>query len=189
MIKKLLHLFRARSAEGEAPPPPDLSRIFPELAAADAPREESGGEAPPTPSGEPTREDMSPTGKTMPWAPDSADFADWLAGDIEQLRDNLHTLSKLPTSPSRIRALFLTSHNLRGTAEPYGYPVIGRICTSLCMLLDGTEDAAPDLALVNLHVEAAAAAARAGPGEASDELADTVCRALEEKVARRTGSN
>ncbi len=178
MIKKLLRSFAGKPNEAETLPPPDLSRIFPDQR---RPTGQTNAHSPAGSAIEPRR----PTGDTGEDATsDAADFSDWLAGDIEQLRDNFKALMALPTAPSRIRALFLTAHNLRGTAEPYGYPVIGRICTSLCRLLETVEDASEELALINLHVEAASAAARSGGSEAGDELAETVCLALEQKVAR-----
>lgn len=178
MIRNLLRSFAGKPKEASTLPPPDLTRIFP-----DTPDKTGKAETECK-----TRADFEPDGVTrgsdVLTSAIMADFSDWLAGDLEQLRDNFKALKDLPTAPSRIRALFLTAHNLRGTAEPYGYPVIGRICTSLCRLLEELEDASEELALINLHVEAAGAAARSCGSEAGDELAETVCRALEQKVAR-----
>lgn len=196
MMKTFMRLLTRRSSPDEELPTPDLSRIFPELRRADPEASETVAEkeavqhdAPGDgePAGSPAAETGSPEmrGHETPGTQESAEFSDWLAGDLEQMRENFHALRELPTSPRRIRALFLSAHNLRGTAEPYGYPIIGRICTSLCRLLENVEDAEPDLALINLHVEASAAAARTGGAAASEELADTVCRSLEEKVDLR----
>ena len=196
MMRIFMRLLTRRSLPDEELPTPDLSRIFPELRRAepegndtvadkDAAKPEASGND--EPANLPAAETGSPemNGDDIPGPLEPAEFSDWLAGDLEQMRENFHALRDLPTSPRRIRALFLSAHNLRGTAEPYGYPIIGRICTSLCRLLEDIEDAEPDLALINLHVEASSAAARTGGAAASEELADTVCRSLEEKVDLR----
>ena len=180
MMKNLMRIFSGKPKEAEQLPPPDLSRIFPEHR-----DQASGVDTSPALDGEETQTPEETAEASNAAGPEAADFSDWLAGDLDQLRDNFHSLQALPTAPSRIRAMFLSAHNLRGTAEPYGYPVIGRICGSLCRLLEGMEDASDELALINLHVEAASAAARTGGGAAADALAETVCSALEEKVALR----
>ncbi|MEM0985660.1 MAG: hypothetical protein AAGJ32_05395 [Pseudomonadota bacterium] len=112
----------------------------------------------------------------------------WLKTDLEALRNSASTLLSDLGSDAKKRALFLVSHNMRGAAGAYGYPVIERITSSLCLLLEQSTEISTAAPLVNLHVEACRAAVNTNDSKASADLSDAVCTALEDQVsARLTG--
>ncbi len=179
MISSILSRFARSTPQDDRLPSPDLSRIFPHMVAAQAPEPATGD-----PQTDATPATTPPEGHTAQGLP-ADDIRAWLQSDLDALSVGLADLAAMPTSPKRIRALFLVTHNLLGTAEPYGYPVIERLCASLCRLLERCEDAGPDLALINLHISAIRAAAASGPGAACDQLGQSVCTALEQRVNAR----
>lgn len=79
------------------------------------------------------------------------------------------------------------AHNLKGIAATYGHPAMSRLASSLCMLLE-SDRAHNQHALINLHVEACRAAYIEGKStEAGDQVAQSVCVALETQVKRTIG--
>ena len=77
------------------------------------------------------------------------------------------------------------SHNLKGMATTYGHPAVSRLASSLCTLLESGR-ANDQHALINLHVEACRAAYLEGKAsnEGADQVAQSVCVALETQVKR-----
>ncbi|MEL6955833.1 MAG: hypothetical protein AAFO88_04255 [Pseudomonadota bacterium] len=155
------------------------SKPAPEKAvvAAEAPQP-SASDAPAIVSNDDTRE-----------APSEAERAAWLERDVVAVKEAFDTYTQRVASPDARRAVFIASHNLRGTATPFGNPVLERLAGSLCTLLEKTSADEPVVALANLHVEAMRAALVAGPGAASDELAQSVCVALEDQVKSKTADS
>ncbi|MEM7767066.1 MAG: hypothetical protein AAF253_06220 [Pseudomonadota bacterium] len=114
--------------------------------------------------------------------------SEWLGEDLLKLRAAAADFLADGAGETERRHLFLVAHNMRGAAGGYGYPVIERITGSLCLLLEHDHDFAGADALINLHVEACRAAANHRGAQASLDLADAVCTALEDQVsARLTG--
>jgi len=76
------------------------------------------------------------------------------------------------------------AHNLKGMATTYGHPSISRLASSLDQLLKA-ENAGTQHALINLHIEACRAAYIEGSQtEHGDQIAQSVCVALEAQVKR-----
>ncbi|MEM6411456.1 MAG: Hpt domain-containing protein [Pseudomonadota bacterium] len=107
----------------------------------------------------------------------------WLRRDLDRLYSSWEETQADQDNMSKfVRA----AHDLKGMSDTYGYPSIQRLMISLDTLLTSQSDA-PNFALINLHVEACRAAFAQGlKGDASDAVADSVCSALEDQVARAT---
>ncbi|RAN34916.1 hypothetical protein HY11_02665 [Hyphomonas pacifica] len=119
----------------------------------------------------------------------SGQFEAWMQMDLNRLKDAWAAAQESDATPEDYRNLYTCAHNIRGVAGSYGYPAISRLCGSLCTLLS---DTAPgeNSALINLHVEACRAAHTSiGRGESSQSVADAVCDALEQRVARKTSNS
>ena len=180
MFGKLLNATKSSKAGANELPTPDLSRIFKSPSPAKAESGKIAPEADDVVADEPVG--LADDG---PSAPTEADLTAWLQRDVSALKTAFDTYAQRVSSKDARRQLFIASHKLRGTAEPFGNPVLGRLAGSLCNLLERTDSDEPVVALANLHVEAMRAAMVTGESAASDELAQTVCVALEDQVAAK----
>lgn len=196
MLKRILSALPIgpKVDDGDNVPTPDISRVFPDKRAGnetipdeDVARDDAAsaplpGAAADTPD-EPAEADAASTAVD---AEPEIDPEAWLAGDVATLETAFEQFSQAPNKADLVNALYRAAHNLRGTAEPCGAPVVARLSGSLSALLVGRKTLEGDIALVNLHVKAIRAAQAAG--DAADPLADAVCVALEDQVhARRQG--
>jgi chemotaxis protein histidine kinase CheA len=89
----------------------------------------------------------------------SVQFADWVKEELNQLLDAWAKYEAAPGTPAARNELHRRSHDLKGLAPTYGYPLVGRICGSLCKLLgdEHGELNVPEV-LLKAHVDAAKAA-------------------------------
>jgi HPt (histidine-containing phosphotransfer) domain-containing protein len=85
----------------------------------------------------------------------SDQFADWIQEELARLVEAWAAYEKLGPSEANKAELHRRAHDLKGLAPTYGYPLVGRVCNSLCKL---TSDEAiginPPLPLLKAHVDA-----------------------------------
>jgi chemotaxis protein histidine kinase CheA len=99
------------------------------------------------------------------------EFAGWIQEETDDLSKALQVWVDTPTNAENTDDLFRRAHDLKGQAPTLGYPIIGRIASSLCELLGGKNIEVRDLiALAKNHVSAIEAAVR---DEVRDETNDT----------------
>ncbi len=120
----------------------------------------------------------------------TSEFSDWMASAVARLADAAAAFDAAPaiapeTSGATPRAAFYrAAHDLRGTAALYGYPVVGRIAGSLCLLLErpiADPRAAP---LIDAHVAAIRRLQADGAEAAASPVANDIAEALQDGVAR-----
>src|SRR5271156_2713604 len=63
------------------------------------------------------------------------EFGDWIAADVQMLVATRDAFIADPT-PERQSDLFRASHDLRGQARTFEFPLVERVAASLCRLLD-----------------------------------------------------
>ena len=94
---------------------------------------------------------------------------------------------ELENAGGDLRLVFEKAHELRGFAETAGLSATGRIASGLCRYFDEMEKlrAAPDHAVVMLHVSAIARAARAKDeaGRTSDAVVKELAALVAHKLA------
>lgn len=86
-------------------------------------------------------------------------FADWINEEHARLMEAWAAYEKAPGTAAAKNELHRRAHDLKGLAPTYGYPLVGRICGTLCKLT-GDEHGdikAPDR-LLKAHVDAVKAA-------------------------------
>ncbi len=89
------------------------------------------------------------------------EFAGWIQEEAEDLTKALAAWLETPTDAERTDDLFRRAHDLKGQAPTLGYPIVGRIATSLCELLSCRQvDLAELVSLTKNHVGAIKAAVR-----------------------------
>lgn len=88
----------------------------------------------------------------------SDQFGDWINEEMARLLDAWTGFEKGPDARTKYE-LHRRAHDLKGLAPTYGYPLVGRICASLCKLTgDEHGDINAPLALLKAHVDAVKAA-------------------------------
>jgi HPt (histidine-containing phosphotransfer) domain-containing protein len=86
-------------------------------------------------------------------------FADWIKEELERLLEAWAAFEKAGGTPAAKNELHRRAHDLKGLAPTYGYPLVGRICATLCKLTgDEHGDISAPAHLLKAHVDAAKAA-------------------------------
>jgi len=89
----------------------------------------------------------------------SSQFADWIQEELARLQEAWAAYEAASGTPASRSELHRRAHDLKGLAPTYGYPLVGRMCASLCKLTgdEHGEIHAPDK-LLKAHVDAVKAA-------------------------------
>lgn len=89
----------------------------------------------------------------------SSQFAEWIQEELARLLEAWAAYEAAPGTPASRNELHRRAHDLKGLAPTYGYPLVGRMCASLCKLTgdEHGEIQAPDK-LLKAHVDAVKAA-------------------------------
>lgn len=89
----------------------------------------------------------------------SSQFAEWIKEELARLLEAWAAYEAAPGTPASRNELHRRAHDLKGLAPTYGYPLVGRICTSLCKLTgDEHGNLNPSDQLLKAHVDAVKAA-------------------------------
>jgi hypothetical protein len=88
----------------------------------------------------------------------SEQFNDWIGEELSKLLEAWAAFEKAPGSTTKYE-LHRRAHDLKGLAPTYGYPLVGRICATLCKLTgDEHGDINAPVSLLKAHVDAVKAA-------------------------------
>lgn len=89
----------------------------------------------------------------------SSQFGDWINEELEKLLEAWAAYEADPNGPKSKSNLHRRAHDLKGLAPTYGYPLVGRMCASLCKLTgDEHGDLKPPASLLKAHVDGVKAA-------------------------------
>lgn len=108
------------------------------------------------------------------------EFSDWLNADVGNLGGARDALAAAANNDTR-SALYRAAHDLRGQALTFEYPLVARVATSLCSLLDGVDGTVP-LNLVDAHVNAIRVIVRQNIKQANDKTAIVLIQELDARV-------
>lgn len=108
------------------------------------------------------------------------EFSDWLTADIKALADRRAAFAENPSRETQAD-LFRASHDLRGQARTFEFPLVERVATSLCKLLE-VSVATSALPLVEAHAGAIHVIVRDNIRNDSNPMALTLVRELESRV-------
>src|ERR1700722_514782 len=115
------------------------------------------------------------------------EFSDWIAADVQNLAERRNAF-KAEQTHERQDDLYRASHDLRGQARTFEFPLVERVASSLCRLLDGGS-AADALALVGAHVSAIHIIVRDKIKDNGDAVATVLAKELEARVNQFLASN
>jgi len=86
-------------------------------------------------------------------------FVDWIKEELARLLEAWDAFEAAPDSPKTKNELHRRAHDLKGLAPTYGYPLVGRICSTLCKLTgDEHGDISAPVSLLKAHVDGVKAA-------------------------------
>ncbi len=107
------------------------------------------------------------------------EFGDWMQAECDQLEAARADLHQSGVNPATLLMLFRASHDIKGNAATFGYPLAGRLAGSLCRMLDN----APDrnripIVLVDRYVEAIRAVVREQVRDSEQPTANEIAEQL-----------
>lgn len=107
----------------------------------------------------------------------------WLGEQVGHLSTAWQATVTEGIAPNTLDELYRASHDLRGEASTFGYPLIGEVCGSLCHLLDASPDGRflPP-ALIAQHVQAV----RAMVAEKAKDTTNQTARQLVDRLTEVT---
>lgn len=119
----------------------------------------------------------------------SGQFAGWLEEEVAGLEAARSRLQAAAEDAAALQDVHLRAHDLKGLGGTYGFPLVTRICASLCRLTDpgGAAGAEAPLTLLGAHVDAVRALVRDGVRDPAHPVGRAVCEALEAQVAAHRG--
>jgi len=110
------------------------------------------------------------------------EFVNWLGNDVDKLIEARDRFAALCDAETRAE-LFRAGHDLKGGAQTYEFPLIARMASSLCKLIDGLENAdAIPLAMIDAHVDAIRVLYRDKIKDAQNRMAIMLSEELESRV-------
>ncbi len=111
-----------------------------------------------------------------------ADFAEWIGDDVGNLVKARDRFAATRDADTR-EALFRAGHDIKGQAATFEYPLVARVASSLCKLIEAVADAASlPLNLVDAHVGAIRIIFRDKIKEGADQIALVLAEELEARV-------
>jgi hypothetical protein len=110
-------------------------------------------------------------------------FGDWIVEDVNRLVQRRDLYQALPNDAT-LSDLYRSSHDLRGQAATFDFPMVARVAASLCNLTDDTSDGLEfPIALINAHVDAIKVIVRDSIKDPSDQMATALAVELERQVS------
>ncbi|HEX4860187.1 MAG TPA: Hpt domain-containing protein [Rhizomicrobium sp.] len=110
------------------------------------------------------------------------DFQEWIGEDVDRLVKARERFGAEKSDDTRA-ALMRASHDIKGQASTFEFPLIARVASSLCKLIEATTtpESVP-LGLVDAHVAAIRIIFRDKIKDPSNRMAMELCEELEARV-------
>lgn len=109
------------------------------------------------------------------------EFGEWISADAAALAKAYDDYKAAPSAET-LGALYRSSHDLRGQALTFEFPLVARVAVSLCKLIDGRDSSVP-MALIDAHVNAVRVIVRQNIKDAKDQTANALADELDARVA------
>ena len=113
----------------------------------------------------------------------SGQFSQWLQDEIDKLDASRAAILQQGATPETMESLYLRAHDLKGLGTTYEYPLITRVASSLCKLLDEPDKRAqPPMFLIDAHIHTIKAAVRDNIRDAGHPIGKVLVEELEGQV-------
>jgi len=107
----------------------------------------------------------------------------WLLEELDRLHAAQAAFASDPSSTETKAGLYSVAHDLKGLGATYGFPLVGRISGSLCILISGHGGNNPiPGSLVDAHINAIKVIVRDEVKEADDAIGSALASELEVQV-------
>lgn len=115
-----------------------------------------------------------------------SDFVEWVGADVQKLceaRDRFNTRKDAAAHDALLRA----SHDIKGQAATFEFPLVARVATSLCRLIETlrSPEAVPPI-LIDAHVTAIRIIVRDNIKDSGNRMALELVEELEARVIETT---
>jgi chemotaxis protein histidine kinase CheA len=114
------------------------------------------------------------------------EFAVWIVEDVNRLAETRGAYGQ-QIDGETLGNLYRASHDLKGQAATFDFPLISRVAASLCKLTDDAGDAKLPMNLIDAHVDAIKIIVRDGIKDPSNPVASVLAEELERQVAAFLG--
>lgn len=115
----------------------------------------------------------------------SSEFDDWMAKEVERLTRARDAVAAEGITAGTRASVYIASHDIKGEAATFGYPLAARVAESLCHLLDGiADDHRVPADLVVQHADAIRAIVRESAKGTDHPLAVTLSERLGEATTQ-----
>jgi len=116
-----------------------------------------------------------------------ANFTDYVGADVRHLEDSRDRFVA-QRDTCGLEAVYRASHDIRGQAASFGYPLVARVAASLCHLIEAAKRPGDlPLALLEAHVTTIRVIFRDRIKAGANLVAEELSRELEARVAEAAG--
>ncbi len=109
------------------------------------------------------------------------EFGEWISSDVAALGEAYEQFKAASESEESREVLYRASHDLRGQARTFEFPLVGQVATSLCKLLDGCHGNSA-MTLIDAHVSAIRVIVRQTIKDPNDKTAALLLAELQARV-------
>ena len=116
------------------------------------------------------------------------EFADWIVDDVNRLVERRDRYQE-QSNPDTLGELYRASHDLKGQAATFDFPLVARVASSLCKLTDEMTGGGldPPFPLLNAHVDAIKVIVREGVKDPTHQTGTILAGELEKQVGALLG--
>jgi chemotaxis protein histidine kinase CheA len=119
----------------------------------------------------------------------SRNFGGWMEESCDMLARAYGAQAEDPSAAAHFDTLYRAAHDIKGQAETLGFPLAGRVASSLCMLMEVNGQplrlTAEEQELMGQHVEAIRAITREGISKPDHRIGGTLATELEKAAYAR----
>ena len=114
------------------------------------------------------------------------EFAAWIVDDVNRLVERRDRYQE-QSNPDTLGDLYRASHDLKGQASTFDFPLVARVASSLCKLTDEMTSGELPLPLINAHVDAIKVIVREGVKDPTHQTGTILAGELEKQVGALLG--
>ena len=114
------------------------------------------------------------------------EFAAWIVDDVNRLVERRDRYQE-QSNPDTLGELYRASHDLKGQASTFDFPLVARVASSLCKLTDEMTSGELPLPLINAHVDAIKVIVREGVKDPTHQTGTILAGELEKQVGALLG--
>ncbi len=112
-------------------------------------------------------------------------FGDWILGETWRLAESYEVFEAGPRDEAGAKALFIVTHDFRGLAKQFGYPLAAKLSEALGEVLQSPLANVVPAVILRSHVEAICAIVRSGVRDETNPTARAMVDSLASLMAEQ----